>query len=54
MNKKKAFIAVLLILALCFALSACGSDGKKSTGDEKTRIVKDALGRKVEIPKNIK
>ena len=58
---KKA-IALLLALAMVFALAACGkqqdandkTDDSADTTEPTTRVITDALGRQVEIPAEVK
>lgn len=58
---KKA-IALLLALAMVFALAACGkqqdandkTDDSADTTEPATRVITDALGRQVEIPAEVK
>lgn len=52
-NTKRLF-ALLLVLALCATLSACGAAPVKETADETpTRSFTDSVGRTVELPERI-
>ena len=58
----KKVIALLLALAMVFALAACGkqqdandkTDDSADTTEPATRVITDALGRQVEIPAEVK
>lgn len=58
----KKVIALLLALAMVFALAACGkqqdandkTDDSADTTEPTTRVITDALGRQVEIPAEVK
>ena len=56
MNKKKMLTAVVLIISMTFFLNACGNWGSEEgdNAENKTHIVKDVLGRKVEVPEKVK
>jgi len=55
MNKKRSLLAVLIVLGLLAAISGCGIQQKQAatvSGDEqgKVRMIRDDLGREVQIP----